>query len=193
MRVDALRGQGEQTREMREMQRTGTMLGMSQADVAGEQQRLDAAVSGVATNIGMMGGAIQDQVELGNIKQERDRLTMGGSSSGGGGGVNMGDIDITSKLKDLAGRDMGGNVRMSGYNAGSSYNLGTPGATYNPLSFANSGGMGYGYNPTGSVSGNAWGNLTDVNSMDFWRNRDSNLVNQNRYPGYYTPFFRRNW
>jgi hypothetical protein len=135
----------------------------------------------------MLGGAIQDQMELGGIKQERDRLTQGNNLSGQP--TKMGNIGTTFST---SGRDMGGDVRMAGYNAGRTYNLGEPGATYNPLSFANSGGMGYGYNQMGSVSGNAWGNLTDVNSMDFWRNRDRNLVGQNRYPGYYTPFFRRN-
>jgi hypothetical protein len=69
LQVDAMIGQGEQNRQLREGQKRAGLLGMSQMDVAMEQQRMDAAIGAVGQSVGQLGGAISDQSQLNKINK----------------------------------------------------------------------------------------------------------------------------
>ena len=84
------KAQGEQQMEMFQAQKAGTMLGMSQANVAGATMQQQAALGGVAHSIGSLGGAIEGHVEQQKLKTDLDNTTLvvdeTGSASGGGSG-----------------------------------------------------------------------------------------------------------
>ena len=126
LQIDAMKGQGEQARQIRESQRTGTLLGMSQMDVAGEQQRLDSAVGGVASSVGMLGGAIQDQVALKNIQQQRNQLSSPSNNSGSGSGTGTsGSITAPNNMATGAYNPLGSIPGLQGYGVSNQNTWGT--------------------------------------------------------------------
>ena len=95
LQTGAMRAQGEQTRQMREEQRKMGMAGMSQYQAAIGQQAYNQAIGGVGQSVGMLGGAIQDQVNLNKLDKDKkdllDKITTKGTTGGTTGGNTAGE------------------------------------------------------------------------------------------------------
>ena len=95
MNINMAEAQGETIRQQRELGRTGTLLGMSQQQVAGEQARLDAAIGGVAEGVGALGGAIEDKIESKKLTKQKGNMVKGitgGETTGKTGIYDQGEI-----------------------------------------------------------------------------------------------------
>lgn len=103
------KAQGEQQMEMFQAQKAGTMLGMSQANVAGATMQQQAALGGIAHSIGSLGGAIEGHVEQQKLKTDLDKTNLPttgktgvveGFPPGVDYGVNENPAGITSTAAD---------------------------------------------------------------------------------------------
>jgi hypothetical protein len=87
MQLNMAQAQGEVQQEVRQAQKTATLMGMAQAGMGAEQQRLDAAVSNVAYSVGALAGGVQSGVQGAKLntqmKGNEATLKHGGQPVGG--------------------------------------------------------------------------------------------------------------